>query len=78
VDVERLAVTTISDLDDFKALDPFFLIIAKGLEGFADGEHFFDLLAEDVILTTSSRFPTTRDTSRAGRRSQSSTVRTAM
>jgi uncharacterized protein len=50
VDVERLAVTTISDLDDFKALDPFFLIIAKGLEGFADGEHFFDLLAEDVIF----------------------------
>jgi ketosteroid isomerase-like protein len=50
VDVERLAVTTISDLDDFKALDPLFLIIAKGLEGFADGEHFFDLLAEDVIF----------------------------
>ena len=23
---------------------------AKGLEGFADGEHFFDLLAEDVIF----------------------------
>ena len=34
----------------FKALDPFFLIIAKGLEGFADAEHFFDLLAEDVIF----------------------------
>ena len=41
--------TTISDLDDFKALDPFFRIIEKGLDGIADGGHFFDLLAEDVI-----------------------------
>jgi hypothetical protein len=30
--------TTITDLDDFKALDPFFRIIEKGLEGIADGE----------------------------------------
>ena len=42
--------TTITDLDDFKALDPFFRIIEKGLDGIADGEHFFDLLAEDVII----------------------------
>src|SRR5882762_7473459 len=42
--------TTISDLDDFKALDPFFRIIEKGLAGIADGEHFFDLLAEKVIF----------------------------
>jgi len=42
--------TTITDLDDFKALDPFFRIIEKGLEGIADGGHFFDLLAEDVIF----------------------------
>jgi uncharacterized protein len=41
---------TITDLDDFKALDPFFRIIEKGLEGIADGGHFFDLLAEDVIF----------------------------
>ena len=38
-------MTTITDLDDFKALDPFFRIIEKGLEG-----HFFDLLAEKVIF----------------------------
>ena len=48
--------TTITDLADFKALDPFFRIIEHGLEGLADGEHFFDLLAEDVtfdyIITT--------------------------
>jgi len=42
--------TTITDLDDFKALDPFFRIIENGLQGIADGGHFFDLLAEDVIF----------------------------
>ena len=45
-----IMTTTITDLDDFKALDPFFRIIEKGLEGIADGGHFFDLLAEDVIF----------------------------
>ena len=43
-------MTTITDLDDFKALDPFFRIIEKGLDGIADGGHFFDLLAENVIF----------------------------
>ena len=42
--------TTITDLDDFKALDRFFRIIEKGLEGIADGGHFFDLRAEGVIF----------------------------
>jgi uncharacterized protein len=42
--------TPITNLDDFKALDPFFRIIEKGLDGIADGEHFFDLLAEDVVI----------------------------
>jgi hypothetical protein len=42
--------TAITDLDDFKALDPFFRIIEKGLDGIADGGHFFDLLAENVIF----------------------------
>jgi uncharacterized protein len=43
-------VTAISNLDDFRALDPFFRIIEVGLAGLADGEHFFDLLAEDVVF----------------------------
>jgi uncharacterized protein len=43
-------MTTITDLDDFKALDPFFRIIEEGLDSIADGGHFFDLLAEDVIF----------------------------
>jgi len=38
------------DLNDFKALDPFFRIIEKDVEGIADGEHFFDLLSEDVVF----------------------------
>jgi ketosteroid isomerase-like protein len=41
---------TIRDLDDFAALDPFFRIIERGLDGIADGEHFFDLLAEAVVF----------------------------
>jgi uncharacterized protein len=40
----------ITDLDDFAALDPFFRIIEKGLAGIVDGEHFFDMLAEDVVF----------------------------
>jgi ketosteroid isomerase-like protein len=43
-------MTTIDDLDDFKALEPFFRIIEQGLDGLADGPHFFDMLAEDVIF----------------------------
>jgi ketosteroid isomerase-like protein len=41
---------TITDLDDFRALEPFFRIIEKGLDGIVDGGHFFDLLAENVIF----------------------------
>jgi uncharacterized protein len=43
-------MSTINDLDDFKALEPFFRIIEQGLDGLADGGHFFDLLAEDVVV----------------------------
>jgi ketosteroid isomerase-like protein len=40
----------VDDIADFAALDPFFQIIEEGLAGLVDGEHFFDLLAEDVIF----------------------------
>jgi uncharacterized protein len=43
-------MTPINDLDDFAALDPFFRIVEEGLGGLADGDHFFDLLAEDVVF----------------------------
>ena len=35
---------------DFEALEPFFRVIEEGLEGLADGGHFFDLLADDVVF----------------------------
>jgi ketosteroid isomerase-like protein len=41
---------SVKDLDDFKALDPFFRIIEEGLKGLVDGAHFFDLLADDVVF----------------------------
>jgi uncharacterized protein len=43
-------VTDINDLDDFAALDPFFRIIEEGLRGIAEGDHFFDLLADGVVF----------------------------
>ena len=41
---------SIDDISDFAALDPFFQIIQKGLEGLVDGEHFFDRLADDAVF----------------------------
>jgi ketosteroid isomerase-like protein len=37
-------------ITDFAALDPFFRIIRQGLTGLVDGDHFFDLLAENVLF----------------------------
>jgi ketosteroid isomerase-like protein len=43
-------MSSISNLDDFRALDPFFRIIERALAGLVDGEHFFDLLADEVVF----------------------------
>jgi ketosteroid isomerase-like protein len=43
-------MSSVSDLDDFRALGPFFRIVEAALAGLADGAHFFDLLAEDVVF----------------------------
>ena len=43
-------MTAIANLEDFKALGPFFRIIQDGLRGIADGDHFFDLLADDAVF----------------------------
>ena len=40
----------IENMGDFRALDPFFRIIEQGLAEFVDGDHFFDLLADDVVF----------------------------
>src|SRR6202453_3149639 len=37
-------------MDDFEALDPFFRIVEEGLGGLADGDNFFDLLADDAVF----------------------------
>jgi ketosteroid isomerase-like protein len=42
--------TLIRDIEDFRALDPFFRIIEQGLDGLVDGDHFFNLLADDVVF----------------------------
>ena len=33
----------VDNMRDFQALEPFFRVIEEGLEGLADGGHFFDL-----------------------------------
>jgi ketosteroid isomerase-like protein len=41
---------SIGDVADFAALDPFFQVVQEGLAGLVEGDHFFDLLAEDVVF----------------------------
>jgi uncharacterized protein len=41
---------TVSDDAPFGANSPFFRIIKEGLEGLADGDDYFDLLAQDVVF----------------------------
>jgi hypothetical protein len=38
------------DSSNFGADGPFFHIIREGLKGFADGEDYFDMLADDVVF----------------------------
>ena len=38
------------DSSNFGANGPFFRIIQEGLREFADGEDYFDLLADDVVI----------------------------
>jgi ketosteroid isomerase-like protein len=40
----------IEDSSNFGAAGPFFDIIREGLKGLADGEDYFDLLADDVVF----------------------------
>lgn len=41
---------TIPNLNDIAALDPFFDVIKTALRDLAEGEHFFDLLATNVVF----------------------------
>ena len=39
-----------SKYDKFKALDPFFNIVMKGLDGLVDGDHFWDAVADEAVF----------------------------
>jgi len=43
-------MNSIGHLEDFRALEPFFRIVEEALAGLADGAHFFDLLADEVVF----------------------------
>lgn len=43
-------MTSIENLNDFSALDPFFRVVEGRLSRLVDGKHFFDLLADDVVF----------------------------
>lgn len=48
--VEHSIENPVENPGDFAALAPFFRIIREGLAGLVDGDHFFDPLAEDVVV----------------------------
>src|SRR6202048_3412213 len=41
----------------FKALDPFFNIVQRGLAGLVDGDHYFDTIAADAVFEFRYIFP---------------------
>lgn len=43
-------MTEIENLGDFKGLEPFFRVIEEGLSGLVDGDHFFEIHADDVVV----------------------------
>ena len=44
-------------VDNFEALQPFFQVVLKGLDGLVEGEHFFDTFAKDAVFESRYRFP---------------------
>ena len=41
----------------FEALDPYFVLVQEGLRNFVDGDHYFDLFAEDAVFESRYHFP---------------------
>ena len=41
----------------FEALNPFFNVVMKGLQGLVDGDHYFDTFADDAIFESRYHFP---------------------
>lgn len=46
-----------NDYSAFRALDPFFAAVMKGLSKFVEGDHYFDTLDDDVIFEFRYHFP---------------------
>ena len=46
-----------SKYDKYKALDPFFTIVMKGLYGLVDGDHFWDAVDDEAVFEFLYRFP---------------------
>jgi uncharacterized protein len=45
------------DYAAFRELDPFFAVVMKGLSKFVDGDHYFDILDDDVLFEFRYHFP---------------------
>jgi ketosteroid isomerase-like protein len=41
----------------FEALDPFFDVVLSGIREFVEGEHFFDIFADDAVFESRYDFP---------------------
>ena len=41
----------------YDALDPYFAAVRQGLEDFVDGDHYFDLFADDAVFESRYHFP---------------------
>lgn len=41
----------------FEALDPYFALVQEGLRNFVDGDHYFDLFADDAVFESRYHFP---------------------
>ena len=42
---------------DHEALNPFFEVVMKGLNGLVDGEHYYDTFADDAVFESRYHFP---------------------
>jgi uncharacterized protein len=42
---------------NFEALNPWFGVVQKGLAGLVDGEHFFDMFADDAVFESRYDLP---------------------
>ena len=46
-----------AEYTEFNALDPFFRVVEEGLSDFVDGEHYFDMIADDALFEFRYNFP---------------------